>query len=259
MVCSFLSWKQKVEPIVTCKGAVFKQTFFLVYVFNKILIIFFAKLACFSLWTQCSSAHTFKAGQGQQRSCKAHLGVQKWVFGHLLHTHWGAGFWFSTTQQSKGKTDIESSFPVPGKAADSKWESYGGRASAWENDSDLGASLAWVTAQDAGTLCCSCYSLQSSSFGMANPPRDPWWDPCPCPPLLCCALAPHSSPASPASSLRPSPASPLCGHLAKPSAPLLIYPYHHSLIFFVESGVCTHCMRGSRYKQYSGHCHYFSA
>lgn len=125
MVCSFLNWKQKVDPIVTCREAVFKQTFFLVYVFNKILIIFFAKLACSSLQTQWSSAHTFKAGQRQQRSCKAHLGVKKWVFEHLLHTHWGAGFWFSTTQQSKGKPEVESSFPVPGKAADSKWRATG--------------------------------------------------------------------------------------------------------------------------------------
>lgn len=139
-------------------------------------------------------------------------------------------------------------------------ESSWGRASAWENDSDLGASLAWVTAQDTQTHCCFCYSLQSSSLGRANPPKDhPWWDLCPCLPLLCCPLAPRSSPASPASSLRPSLSSLFCGHLANPSGPLLIYPYHHSLIFSAESGVCICCMRGSIYKQYSGHCHYLSA
>lgn len=87
------------------------------YVFNKILIIFFTILACFSLWTQCSSAHTFKTGQGQQRNYKAHLGVQKWVFGHLLRTHWGAGFWFSVTWQSGGKADVEQPFACARKSS----------------------------------------------------------------------------------------------------------------------------------------------
>lgn len=83
------------------------------YVFNKILIIYFTKLACFSLWTERSLAHSFKAGQGQQRNYKAHSGVQKWMFGHLLCMHWRAGFWFWVTWQSEGKADMERLFACP--------------------------------------------------------------------------------------------------------------------------------------------------
>lgn len=109
-----------------CRDATFKQTFFLVYVFNKILIIFLAKLACLSLWTQCSSAHTCKEGQGQQRSCKAHLGVKKWVFWHLLHTYWGAGFWFGTTQQrAKAKQTWRALFQCQGEQQTANGELLG--------------------------------------------------------------------------------------------------------------------------------------
>lgn len=225
------------------------------YVFNKILIIF-AKLACLSLWTQCSSAHTCKEGQRQQRSCKAHLGVKRWVFGHILHTHWGAGFWFSTSQQSKGKADVESSFPESSKQ---QMESYWDRISAWENDKRPWHLPCLVTPQDSQTWCCFCYSLQSSSFGRANPPRDPWWGP------LCLPASALLSPCSPQQPcfscllFETIPGLFVLWSSCKSSGPLLIYPYHHSLIFSAESEVCICCMRGSIYKQYSGHCHYFSA
>lgn len=107
----------------------------------------------------------------------------------------------------RAKQTWSSSLPVPGKAAGSKVESCWGRASARQNDRDLGASLTWATAQDKQTHCCFCYSLQGGSFGRGNPPREPWWDPCPCPPLvaqqplLCHPPAPHASPAPPALSL----------------------------------------------------------
>jgi len=90
-----------------CREADFKGTFFLMCVFNKILTILFteAKLMCLSLRARRGSAHIFEVGQGQLRSSRALLGVPKWVFGHLLGTHGGAGFWFSATQQNDDKSD----------------------------------------------------------------------------------------------------------------------------------------------------------
>ena len=145
----------------------------------------------------------------------------------------GLAFGLAQPDRARAKQTWSSSLPVPGKAAGGKAESCWGRASAQQNDSDLGASLTRATAQDKQTRCCFCYSLQGSSFGRGSPPSQARRDPCPCLPLvaqeqpLCYPPDPHASPAPPASSLGPSLASLFCGSLAKPSAPLLGTIYLH--------------------------------
>lgn len=142
-----------------CREADFKGTFFLMCVFNKILTILFteAKLMCLSLRARRGSAHIFEVGQGQLRSSRALLGVPKWVFGHLLGTHGGAGFWFSATQQNDDKSDIQT-LPRPGQEAGSKAERRWGRAEEWPKNGSLGASLTWAVALDRQMCCCSCFS-----------------------------------------------------------------------------------------------------
>lgn len=67
-----------------CREAVFKQTFFLMCVFNKILITLFTKLTCFSLWAQCSSACTYEGTAEELQSPLRSLKMGVWT--SLRHT-----------------------------------------------------------------------------------------------------------------------------------------------------------------------------
>lgn len=240
-----------------CKEAAVKQTFFLVHVFNKILIIFLAKLACLSLWTQCSSAHTCKEGQGQQRSYKAHLGVKKWVFGHLLHTYWGAGFWFSTTQQrAKAKQTWRALFQCQGEQQTA-------------NGEFLGQSICMGKCQWPGCLPClgHCSGHTDSLLLLLQPSEQQFWQSQPTQGSLVRPLSlPASVLLSPCSPQQPcfsclfletipglSILWPLCKSLGT-SAYLPIPPFFNFIC-----KVCICCIRAFIYKQYSGHCHYFLA
>lgn len=125
------------------------------YVFNKILIIFCTKLACFSSWTQCSSAHTSKARQGEQRNYKAHSGLQKWVFSHILHAHWRAAFWCSVSSWSDGEAATEQLFACTRESS----RQHSGAAGPEHLQSKTTVSQE-PPLPGIETHCCFCYSLR---------------------------------------------------------------------------------------------------
>lgn len=136
-------------------------------------------------------------------------------------------------------------------------ESQWGRASPWENDSDWLPPLPGSLLRTHKLAAASATAFRAAVLAGPTFPGTPGETFVPA--CLCSAV-----PLLPTVALLLLPSLwdhpwPLlfCGHLANPSEPLLIYPYHHSLIFSAESGMCICCMRGSIYKQYSGHCNYF--
>lgn len=120
----------------------------------------------------------------------------------IFYTHIeGLAFDLAHPNRAKAKQTWRALFQ---RAANSKWRATGTEHLHGKMTRDLGTSLAWSLLRTHRLDAASATAFRAAVLAGPTLPGIPGGDLCACLPLLCCPLAPHSSPASPASSLRPS-------------------------------------------------------